>query len=231
MQHFARQVYAWLGAVTFVFSLLYFLYFYLFKLDQPAEPGGLRALTFDVAMFSIFALHHSVMARTGAKRWISRLIPAQLERSTYVWISSLLFLVVCAGWRPIGGVLYDIHGWASVPFRAVQIASIVLILRAAAVLDVLDLAGVRQIQGSAPTAPLHTSGVYGLVRHPIYLGWALLVFGAPRMTVDRAVFATVSTAYLALAVPFEERSLTESFGDGYRRYISQVRWKIVPWVY
>jgi protein-S-isoprenylcysteine O-methyltransferase Ste14 len=200
-----RRAYAWIGAGLFVASLLYFLYFYLIVLDRAAAPGGLGALTIDLFLFSIFALHHSIMARTGAKRWLTRFVPAELERSTYVWIASLFFLATCGWWQPIGGVLYEIRGPIAIPWRLVQAAGIVLSLR--------------------------TSGVYGWVRHPVYLGWVLFVFAAPRMTTDRLAFAIVSTTYLAMAVPFEERSLVEAFGDRYRMYAGRVRWKILPWVY
>jgi protein-S-isoprenylcysteine O-methyltransferase Ste14 len=233
MQHPARLAYVWLGAAVFVGSLLYFLWFYLVQLDRVAGGGGVVALTIDVSLFSLFAVHHSVMARSGAKRWISRLLPAELERSTYSWISSLLFLLVCAGWQPIGGTLYDAGGWLTVPLRLVQVTAIVLVAKATAALDALDLAGVRQLERLAPDTPayLNTSGVYGLVRHPIYLGWVMFVFGAPRMTTDRAVFAIISTLYLALAVPLEERSLVQTFGEAYSRYSDRVRWRIVPGVY
>ena len=69
------------------------------------------------------------------------------------------------------------------------------------------------------------------MRHPIYLGWFLIVFGGPDMTWTRLEFAVVSSAYLVLAVPFEERSLVQAFGDTYRAYQRQVRWRIVPWVW
>lgn len=232
MQHPARLAYVWLGAAVFLGSLLYFLWFYLVQLDR-VSGGGLLALTIDVSLFSLFAVHHSVMARPAAKRWIAQLLPAELERSTYSWISSLLFILVCAGWQPIGGTLYEARGWLAVPFRLVQLTAVVIIARATAALDALDLAGVRQLERQAPHGPvnLKTSGVYSLVRHPIYLGWVMFVFGAPRMTTDRAVFAIISTLYLALAVPFEERSLIQTFGEAYSRYTDKVRWKIVPGVY
>ena len=65
---------------------------------------------------------------------------------------------------------------------------------------------------------LEVSGPYHLVRHPIYLGWLLIVFGAPEMTWTRFEFALVSSAYLFAAVPFEEKSLVDVFGDAYREY-------------
>jgi protein-S-isoprenylcysteine O-methyltransferase Ste14 len=74
-------------------------------------------------------------------------------------------------------------------------------------------------------------GPYHLVRHPIYLGWALMTFGAPTMTGTRLAFAVISTAYLALAVPFEERSLVEAFGDEYLEYQRRVRWRMIPGLY
>ena len=40
------------------------------------------------ALFSLFALHHSLFARPAAKRWIMRLLPPEAERSVYVWVAS-----------------------------------------------------------------------------------------------------------------------------------------------
>lgn len=237
------MVYVWFGAGLFVASLLYFLYFYLIGLDRMGSPGGLRALTIDVVLFSIFALHHSIMARTRPKQWIARLVSPDLERSTYVWIASLLFVATCAWWQMIGGVVYEIRGPLAIALHLVQAASIVFILVAAAALSPLELAGLRRAAAAsaaqaglrqardAPSTGLQTTGAYGWVRHPVYFGWALLVFATPRMTTDRLVFAIVSTAYLAMAVPFEERSLIEAFGDSYRRYSEKVKWKILPRVY
>ena len=45
------------------------------------------------------------------------------------------------------------------------------------------------------------------------------------------VFAVVSSAYLLIAIPFEERSLRATTGGAYERYMQQVRWKLVPGVY
>jgi protein-S-isoprenylcysteine O-methyltransferase Ste14 len=78
---------------------------------------------------------------------------------------------------------------------------------------------------------LTVGGPYTWVRHPIYLGWVLLVFGAPAMTTGRLCFATVSTLYLIVAIPLEERSLTGEFGAAYARYRRQVRWRLIPGVW
>jgi protein-S-isoprenylcysteine O-methyltransferase Ste14 len=97
----------------------------------------------------------------------------------------------------------------------------------------MALAGIPQAEGRAVAAPatLRTAGVYGLVRHPIYLAWLLMVWPTPMMTGSRLTFAIVSTIYLMLAVPFEERSLVREFGPAYRDYQRRVRWRMMPFLY
>ena len=80
-------------------------------------------------------------------------------------------------------------------------------------------------------AGLVTSGPFAIVRHPIYLAWVLMVFATPVMTTSRLVFAAISTLYLIAAIPFEERSLRQTFGESYIRYMRDVRWRMIPFIY
>jgi methanethiol S-methyltransferase len=84
---------------------------------------------------------------------------------------------------------------------------------------------------AARPGALQIVGPYRWVRHPIYLGWMLVVFGAAHMTGDRLTFAVISSLYLVVAVPWEEQSLRQSFGADYDRYKQQVRWRILPYLY
>jgi methanethiol S-methyltransferase len=59
----------------------------------------------------------------------------------------------------------------------------------------------------------------------------LVVFGAAAMTGDRLAFAIITSLYLVVAIPWEERSLERVFGDSYRRYRREVRWRVLPYVY
>jgi methanethiol S-methyltransferase len=230
---------AWLGGALFVGSLLYFLYFYLVLLGTPrAERGAhpLPPLAINVALFALFGVHHSVMARHRAREWFARVAPAELERTVFVWTASLLLIVVATAWQPVPGTLYHVGGaWGWILYGA-QATGIALTIRASGRLDVLELAGIRQVRRAGRERPssavgLEMSGPYRLVRHPVYLGWVLLVFGAPHMTADRFAFAAISTAYLAIAVRFEERALAQAFGESYREYARRVRWRFVPWLY
>ena len=58
-----------------------------------------------------------------------------------------------------------------------------------------------------------------------------MTFGAPHMTGDRLAFAAITTAYLIVAIPWEERSLRQSFGDAYAATSADVRWRMIPFIY
>jgi len=221
------RAFVWLGGALFVGALALCVWWYLFDLGRSQPPGGPAAIAANSALFAIFALHHTLFARDFAKRWIGSLAP-DLIRSLYVYAASLLLILVCVAWRPIGGELYTASGAAAVVLIAVELAGIWCIARAVARIDPLELAGIRE---ASRGEGLQTSGVYAIVRHPIYFGWVLAVFGTPHMTGDRLAFAIMTTAYLVVAVPFEERSLSRSFGEVYARYQRDVRWRMIPFIY
>ena len=201
---------------------------YLFRLATPAPDHGsaLNDGVASVVLFTIFALHHSIMARTGAKAWITRLVPADLERSVYVWIASLLFLAVCLMWQPLPGIVWQVRGPGGILY-IVQFFGVAVTIAAARIVGVLELAGVTPPDASRPVE-FRADGPFGIVRHPIYLGWVLMVFATPTMTTSRLLFAVVSTIYLVAAIPLEERSLVAAFGDKYRTYQQQIRWRLIP---
>jgi methanethiol S-methyltransferase len=235
----AALAFAWTGALLFGASLIVFLHAFLVSFGRPAPPGpALRDVAVNVLLFSAFALHHSLLARTRAKALVARLVPSELERSLYVWTASLLFILVCLLWRPLPGELYALNGPVAVAFHGIQAGAIVMTLRASSLIGTADLAGLRPGGGGSLTpdhdaghVPLRTTGLYGFVRHPLYFAWFLFVFSAPHMTVTRLAFAIVSSAYLAVAIPWEERGLLEVFGDRYREYRRNVRWRMLPGVY
>jgi methanethiol S-methyltransferase len=227
------------GLLFFLDALLYFAYRYVVVFARELTgPVAAPAVIADITLFTVFALHHSVFARDAFRKRITRLVGA-LERSTYVWIASALFIAVCAWWQPVAGMVWRIHEPAVVwLLRAAQWLGVWLTLRSAWMIDFFALAGARQVwrdEGpgrSEPAGPVFTTaGPYGWVRHPIYAGWFLLVFAVPLMTMTRFVFAATSCVYLLLAIPFEERSLRSSSGGSYEAYMRKVHWKLLPGVF
>lgn len=229
----AWRAVAWGGATAFAASLAHFLYSYAFTFAETGEAAATTAaLVTNTALFGLFALHHSVFARERVRAFVARTVPPPLERSLYVWVASLLFIGVCALWRPVGGVAWTIPPVAGYLAMA---AGAWLTLRSAQAIDVWDLAGVRAFDAAgedgAGQAEFKTTGPYGMVRHPIYLGWFLVVFGIPVMTGTRLAFAIVSCAYLLIGIPLEERTLRRTTAGRYDEYIRLVRWRLLPWVY
>lgn len=227
------RAFAWTGALLFFASLTFFLFSYTVTFGRLASATTPRApaAAIDFALFTAFALHHSVFARERVRAWVVRLVSARLERSLYVWAASLLFIAVCALWQPVRGMVWQVSGPAAWLLVAVQTIGIALILRSAAILDIGELAGWRQLEPRVLVSEFTTRGPYGWVRHPIYTGWFLFVFGAPTMTATRCVFALISSAYLLLAIRFEERTLVATSHGAYEDYMRRVPWKLLPRIY
>lgn len=218
----------WTGGALFVGALAFCAWWYLVPLGETMPFAGPGPVAFDAAIFSVFALHHSVFARDGVKRAIARIVPDVLMRSVYVWGASLLLVIVCWSWRRIGGDLYHASGIFTLAHAALQLSGLWLIAQSVRGLDPLELAGIhRAAQGGG----LQITGPYHWVRHPLYAGWILATFGTAHMTGDRLAFAVITGFYLLAAVPFEEASLLNSFGEDYRRYRQRVRWRVIPYVY
>ena len=215
----------------FLLSLLSFVVVYEIRLRTPAPDDGsaTRDAIANVVLFTVFALHHSIMARTGAKGWLTRIVPPDLERSVYVWIASVLFLAVCWMWRPLPGVIWQVRG-PGLMLYIVQLFGVALTLRAAQIVGIWELAGVKQ-PDPRKAIEFRADGPFAIVRHPIYLGWVLMVFATPTMTTSRMLFAVVSTLYLIAAIPFEERSLLETHRDAYSAYQKQMRWRLIPFIW
>ena len=223
------RLFRWAGALLFFSSLAYFLFAYVVTFGVIAREGrALPAALWNIGAFSVFALHHSLFARPPVRRWVARSFPVELERPFYVWVASVLFIAVCAFWRPVPGLAWQVEGVGRWALRLAQAAGVVLTLRSAAILDIRELAGLKPAATDA--GEFRTTGPYGWVRHPIYAGWFLLVFAVETMTLTRLTFAAVSCAYLLIAMPLEERSLRAA-SPAYGRYMAQVRWRLVPRIY
>lgn len=186
----------------------------------PTSPLG-QALIVDLSLLLAFAVQHSGMARGGFKRWLTRFIPPAAERSTYVLMSSLALIVLFLVWEPIGGVIWRAESAAMhATVLGLNLAGWGLLLYTTFLIDHFDLFGLaqvwRQLHGARHEEPhFRTPSLYKLVRHPLYVGWLVIFWAAPVMTVAHLLFAIGCTAYILVAIQLEERDLAAYHGAEY----------------
>lgn len=224
------------GAVCYLIFLITFLYAIGFvgnllvpkSIDSGTAGPFAQALLVNVALMSIFAVQHSVMARPAFKKWWTRFVPRTIERSTYVLLSSLALILLYWQWQPMAGTVWDIQNAAG---RAVMWALFwagwLMVLISTFLISHFDLFGLRQVylnwRGQEYTdISFRTPFLYRLVRHPIMLGFIIGFWAIPRMSTAHLLFAGVTTAYILIALQLEERDLVSYYGAAYEKYKKQV---------
>jgi len=195
------------------------------KTIDSGAPGPLPlALIVNTALLGLFAVQHSLMARTAFKRWWTRFVPEAIERSTYVLFSSLALVALFLWWEPIGGIVWNAPaGFARDAVISAYLFGWALLLYTTFLIDHFDLFGLKQVWRrlrSAPYVPpqFYTPSLYRFVRHPLYIGWLTIFWAAPTMTIAHLVFALATTAYILIAIQLEERDLVDAFGERYVAY-------------
>ena len=233
------------GVVVYAAFLAVFLYAVAFVVDASIVVGGSDlaprtvdrggpataasvALVVDTLLLLLFAVQHSVMARAGFKRWWTRIIPAPLERSTFVLFATGCLAVLMWWWHPIPEQVWTVSGGATrAVLTAVSLAGWLLVLASTFLINHFDLFGLRQVVANArgSTLPAYrfvTPLWYGVVRHPIYLGFLIAFWVTPTMTAGHLLFAVVTTGYILVGIRLEERDLVRAFDEDYRSYRRRV---------
>jgi protein-S-isoprenylcysteine O-methyltransferase Ste14 len=232
-------LYGIVAYIAFFVTILYAIGFIMGAfvpktIDTGSEASSVEALVVNLLLMSLFAVQHSVMARKRFKAWWTQFVPKPIERSTYVLFASLSLLLLFWQWRPMPAVVWQINN----PDYAACVAVIalmgwVLVFVSTFLINHFELFGLQQVTNNLtdrelPAPRFRTPFLYKFVRHPLYLGFIIAVWAAPKMTVGHLLFATVITAYIFVGIFLEERDLVALFGEEYRQYKQRVS-AIIPW--
>jgi protein-S-isoprenylcysteine O-methyltransferase Ste14 len=232
---FARLLILFYSIVSYVVFLVSFLYALGFVgnyfVPKSIDVGGRTNLTgailVDLLLLGIFAIQHSIMARPAFKQGWARILPVACQRSTYVLLSSLILLLLFWQWQPIPIQVWRVDGMAAWLLIGVHWLGWLVVLASTFMIDHFDLSGLRQaffaLRGAEmPGQSFKTPLLYKIVRHPLMLGFLLAFWATPEMTAGHLLFAITTTAYILVALRFEERDLIAQFGTTYQQYRRRV---------
>jgi protein-S-isoprenylcysteine O-methyltransferase Ste14 len=77
-----------------------------------------------------------------------------------------------------------------------------------------------------------STGVYGFVRHPMYLGGILMFIGAPLLLGSFfGMLAGLALTILLMARILGEEAMLSQELEGYREYTQDVRYRLIPFVW
>ncbi len=197
-------------------------------IDAGASPVAGPAALVNIGLLLLFAVQHSVMARSGFKKALIKFLPPAFERSTYVLLTIVVLVLLFVCWQPMPAIVWSIDAplWSGL-LTALYFAGIGLVLLSTFMINHFELFGLLQgwlgFKKKEPSAPVFgTPYLYKYIRHPLYLGFLLAFWSTPHMTVGHLLFASVWTAYIFVAIGYEERDLIAVFGDKYHDYMAKV---------
>lgn len=234
----ARSFYLLFGVFAYLVFFATFLYLIAFVGDLAAAPrtvdrpesamslGG--ALIVNLALIALFGLQHSIMARQGFKAAWTRIVPKPIERSMYVLTTSLVLIIMFHFWQPLPALVWNVSN----PVGVILLWTLFMLgwmvaLVSTFLINHFELFGLAQVwgnlKGAVAAAPvLRQPFFYKLVRHPLYTGFFIAFWATPTMTVGHALLALGMSAYMLIAIRYEERDLVGLFGEDYEQYRTQV---------
>jgi protein-S-isoprenylcysteine O-methyltransferase Ste14 len=174
-----------------------------------------------------FGVAHSLLASASAKRLLHPLF-GRAYRLSYNLFSALhigLILICGQLFLAENSASFDLSAWMDTLITSSRWLGIVIILAALTQYDLGLFGGLRQLrQSSIPVdgdEPLHLSGMHRYIRHPIYLGAYLYLWGGG---VDEFGLQTAfwGSVYLYIGSWFEERKLIARYGQSYIKYREKV---------
>lgn len=197
---------------------------YINAIDAPRSSSALTALVINTGLIILFGLQHSVMARSGFKRWLAGYLPEAAERSTFMLATALVTFAIIVLWQPMPAPVWQAESAIAYNIMlAIGLSGWALVFYATFQINHFDLFGLRQVWLYARNReytqiPFQAKGLYKYIRHPIMTGAFIGIWATPVMTLGHLVFAIGMSAYILIGVYHEEKDLVRAFGEKYKSY-------------
>jgi len=197
-------------------------------INSGIESNTTISIVINLAVLTLFALQHSIMARPVFKKWWTQFVPEYLERSTYVLLTAIVLSLLYWQWRPMTDIVWHIdNNIGAMLMHGLFWSGWIILFASTFMISHTDLFGLRQVylkfkEQDYSHLDFKTSGLYKLVRHPIMSGIIIAFWSTPHMTTGHLLFAAVTTAYILVALRFEEHDLMIIFGEKYADYKHRV---------
>ncbi len=152
----------------------------------------------------------------------------QGEQKRVILLSGLMFLAAFA----VAGLNFRFR-WIVLPEAVSWIAAAVFLLAYALYAEVLRenvwLSRTVEVQENQQVVD---TGLYGVVRHPMYMSTLLLFLSMPLVLGSPISFA-ITLAYVPIIARRikNEEAVLEAGLNGYTEYKKKVRWKVIPFVW
>lgn len=198
-----------------------------------------EAIGLTACVVAAFAFLHSFCVAESVKRLVARAMGEAFVRAFYrllynvLGFATTLLAVYIVILIPDSGIFRVPPGlrW---PMHGIQAVGLLIGAASFRVFDAGEFLGTRQawrhLKGLKPAGDLEgltgdrlvTSGLYGVVRNPMYLGGILIFTFEPVTTRNWLTVSVLADLYFVFGALAEERRMLRRFGDEYRQYRKQV---------
>ncbi|MEM1065735.1 MAG: isoprenylcysteine carboxylmethyltransferase family protein [Pseudomonadota bacterium] len=189
----------------------------------------------NAALVLQFPLVHSLLLTGPGGRFLARLVPgahgATLSTTTYAIIASLQLLALFALWTPSGIVWWRAEGATLYAVGTAYAAAWGLLIKASwdagAEVQSGALGWMSLMRKAKPRfPPMPTTGLFRVIRQPIYVAFALTLWAVPVWTPDQLALASTLTAYCLAAPKLKERRFEARYGAAFRAYRNAVPYAV-----
>lgn len=191
----------------------------------------------NAALLLQFPIVHSLLLTGRGRALVNRLGPrgtgTTLAPTTFVTIASLQVLALFALWSPSGTIWWQAHGPALAVLCVLYGCAWLLLGKsmydAGLSVQIGTLGWVTLLRGQRLVYPkMPTTGLFRLIRQPIYVAFTLTVWTVPTWTPDQLAVAATFTAYCLVAPLFKEARYRRIHGAAFDNYASRVPYWL-PW--